>query len=148
MEQNVEVPERVEVPVEIPKKRQLRSSRSTSSTSELKSVMKLELEETVLESVTESLESSVVRETPPTVGVQEAEDVFFEMGYLKMSRCCFMKIVFLTFMLMLVLTAINHYDINRDAYQQRIGIYLNSFSTLAEATRKRLLNFRTKLFSK
>lgn len=137
-----------EIAPEIPQKRVLRSSSSMSSKTDLKEIAKSEpIQEQTIESIKPALTESVdVKNTEPNASSAKCSEVFIDLGYMRVSRCVLMKIVMISFLLMIVLTMINHYDSNKDHYHERMGIYVNSIKKCVEGSKQKLIALKSKFF--
>jgi hypothetical protein len=131
-------------PTEVSQRRVLRSSSSMSSKSDLKSVMKVELVKSN-ESINESA-AKLNESTKKEVCTTNCDEVLFDLGYLKFTRRHVMHIIFFTFVLMLVLTMVNHYDNNREVYQAKLHFYINSLKNGCDFTKNSLKKFKSKFF--
>lgn len=141
-----------------PQKRVLRSSSSLSSTTELKSVTKVDsvqneneaTAEQVIESIAPKLNESIENADSAKDKSNEAKshenDVYIDLGYLKFNKRTVMNIVLVTFILMIFLTLINHYDLNRAVYEERASVYIKSLKQCVENTKKRFIDLKKKFF--
>lgn len=134
-----------EIAPEIPQKRVLRSSSTMSSKSDLKATMNTEtIPEQTIESIAPKLNDSEVKDVEPAK--KDCSKVFIDLGYMRVGKCVLMKIVFFSFILMLALSLINYYDSNKEYYNEKFGVYINSFNQCIDNSKRKLQEFKTKFF--